>query len=301
MLWETDEPGEALRQRFGFGDQDAVADWLTEVLAEEWGITVRDCPRLVISDQNAIAWVASDDRDYVVKWSRDRDRFPRLDASTRLLRDLAAHDLPVAAPAASTAGHVRVELEGPAGRLSIAVLPELPGSWLDVTDRDAVRAAGACLADLHRALRISDVDPALREGSPRSVRTRIEGWLSSQRHRAGNAAFSRLERLVEDAPPLEGGPQLVHRDYRAANILTRESTVVGILDFDDVTMDHRVNDLAQACVYLATRFTNWGPTEPATQRLLWQAYHAVSPLSASEQVWLEILVLWQGLQAFPNP
>ena len=79
-----------------------------------------------------------------------------------------------------------------------------------------------------------------------------------------------------------------------------DSKVVGVLDFDDVMVGHRVKDLAQAFVYLSTRFTEWQPTTKAVGRALRAGYESVRPLSQAKARWFEILVLWQGLQAIPG-
>lgn len=158
MLWESVEPEAALRERFGFEGLGAVTEWVSRALRETWGIAVGGCPRMVISDHNAILWVVSNQGDLVVKWSRARELFAKLDRSTRLLRTLAGRGIPVASPIATTDGFDRTALEGPSGPLSVTVLPELPGDWLDVQDRVAVRSAGACLAEVHRALGASQPD-----------------------------------------------------------------------------------------------------------------------------------------------
>ena len=99
---------------------------------------------------------------------------------------------------------------------------------------------------------------------------------------------------------MEEKAQLVHRDYRAANILTRDSQIVGILDFDDVQVDHRVSDLAQASVYLSTLFKEWGPTSETTRLALREGYESVRPLTSAERQWLDVLVLWLGINAIPD-
>lgn len=299
MLWEPVEPDVALRKRFGFDSLGTVAEWVSTVLQETWGITVRGCSRMVISDHNAIVWVESNRGDLVVKWSRARERFTSLDASTRLLRTLAGRGIPVASPIATADGLDRVTLEGPSGALSVTVLPELTGDWLDVKDHAAVRSAGACLAEVHGALGASHHDV-----SPRSARAglkeRIGAWLADGDRGLAPEASRRLKDLLSGTPELDDEPQWVHNDFRAANILTRDSKVVGVLDFDDVMVEHRVNDLAKACVYLGTRFTEWRPTPTVVRRTLRAGYESVRPLGAAEARWFEILVLWQGLQAIPG-
>ncbi|HEX8497252.1 MAG TPA: phosphotransferase [Actinomycetales bacterium] len=300
MLWESGEPRDALRERFGFDTFETVAEWTSRALEETWGITVAGCLRMVISDQNAVLWVSSDRGDLVVKWSRARAHFGGLEATTRLLRLLAARGVPVAAPIATVDGLDRVALDGPAGALSVAVQPELSGHWLDVTDDAAVRSAGACLARVHRALGASRQDEAPAMSRPAALDARIDEWLAGGHRGPAPEASRRLAGLVSRAPELDDSVQLVHNDFRAANILTRDSRVVGVLDFDDVVVDHRVSDLAKACVYLGTRFTDWRPTPTAVRQTLCAGYESVRPLSRAEARWLEIVVLWHGLMALPG-
>lgn len=235
-----------------------------------------------------------------MKWSRAQDRFEALDVSTRLLRAVGAHGAPVAGPLPALDGRVRVVREGPAGPLSVAVLPELQGDWLDVDDLDAVHSAGAALATVHQALAASQASSAQPPAPPPDLAERITAWLARGDRGYAPAFSHRLERLLADAPPLDAPPQLVHHDVRAANILTRGSAVVGVLDFDEVAVSYRVDDLARASVYLATRFTNWGPTPRPARQALREGYEAAQPLSDSEARWLEILTLWYGLNAIPG-
>jgi Ser/Thr protein kinase RdoA (MazF antagonist) len=301
MLWESVEPETALKERFGFDDFAAVCGWVTKALDATWAITVTACPRMVISDQNAIVWAQSDRGDLVVKWSRARERFASLDASTRLLRSLAGRGVPVAAPLATTDALDRVILDGPSGELSVTVLPELSGDLLDVTDRAAVLSAGACLAGLHQALgagtHTSAAEPASRDAG---LTQRIGDWLASGDRGLAQEASRRLRDLLPEAPELDDEPQLVHNDFRAANILTQGSKVVGVLDFDEMVVEHRVHDLAKACVYLGTRFTTWQPTSSEVRQALRAGYESVRPFSPAEARWFEIIVLWQGIQAIPG-
>lgn len=305
MLWESVDPVDALHERFGFTDLDAATAWVSDVLEETWGLTVHACPRLVISAHNALVWVDSDRGDLVLKWSRARRRFPALASSTRLLLDVAEHGVPVAAPLPVRDGRVRIELEGPLGPLSVAVLPEVTGHWLDVTDLKAVASAGGTLARLHRALRTLEHRPSPTVPQHLAAQTedpapRLDRWLAESDRGLVPEASRHLAQMLADAPPLSQEQQLVHHDYRAANILVRDSAVVGVLDFDELEPAHRVDDLARASVYLATRFTNWRPTPRSARAALRKGYGAVQPLSDVEERWLEILTLWYGLTAVPD-
>lgn len=266
MLWERVEAEPALRERFGFGGFDEAGDWVGERLREVWGIEVARCARLVISGPNAIVWVDSDRGPLVVKWSLMRELFGQLEATTRLLRAMDERGVPVAAPVRALDGRDRVVLDGPIGELSLAVLPEVSGDWLDVGDDDAVRAAGACLAELHNALSQYDDE------------------------RLGDAG--RASAVPPGLPPLDEPKQLLHTDYRAANILTHGAKIVAVLDFDEMSRGYRVQDLAQASVYLATRFTDWQPTPEAVRRTLREGYESVRPLSPAEDEWYEPLIRW---------
>jgi Ser/Thr protein kinase RdoA (MazF antagonist) len=267
MLWEQVEPEQALRERFGFEGFDSAGAWVGRVLREVWGIQGAVCGRLVISDQNAIVWVDGDRGPMVVKWSRAQPLFGRLEASMRLLRVLDERGVPVAAPVRALDGRERVVLDGPAGELSLAVLPEVAGDWLDVGDEEAVRAAGACLAQLHNAL---------------------VGYEDERLSHAERAAYG----LGEGLPPLDDAKQLVHSDYRAANILVQGAKVVAVLDFDEMSWGYRVEDLARASVYLGTRFTNWQATPVAARLVLREGYESVRPLSSAEDQWYDALVRW---------
>lgn len=299
MLWESTAAGEALSERFGFATVDDAAAWCADALQASWGLDVASVGRVVISSQNAIVWASTDRGDVVVKWSRAAGEFARLDASTHLIRMLADRGLPVARPFSSRRGGDRAVLDGPVGALSVAVLPELRGAWLDVADPAAVRAAGATLAELHSALAAIEVDQALAM-EPVDWRARVQAWLAESADTAApdaRSAIDRLARLLAAAPNLEHRAQLIHNDYRAANILTRGSTIVGLLDFDDVAVTHPVYDVAKASVYLGTLFTDWGPTEPAVREAFRAGYESIRPLGDVETLWLEIMTLWLGLSA----
>ncbi|HEX7349854.1 phosphotransferase [Brachybacterium sp.] len=304
MLWESAEAGQALRERFGLTGIDGVARWLTGVLESRWDLTVLAVPRVTLSDHNAIAWVTTSTGPLIAKWSRAAPLFPRLAASTRLLGHLAQRGLPVAAPLPSHDGELRVETTGPAGPLSLAVLPEIMGNWLDVTDLAAVHAAGARLAELHDALGELDRPggPGVRDlapDPPAPLEDRLRQWLDHRDAGRVPAASARLAALVADLPPTTRPAQLIHGDYRAANLLVRDGSIAAILDFDEVRRDHPMADLAQAGTYLATLFRDWGPTPPPARAALRAGYDSVRPLGPSDARTLEVLSLWMAVAAIP--
>lgn len=298
MLWESDDAELALRERFGLDGREGAARWLEEVLDGHWGLSLQALPRLTLSDHNAIAWVTGERGPLVVKFSRAEDRFAQLAATTRLLTRLAARGIPVAEPLAALDGSVRIEADGPSGPLSLAVLPELDGTWLDVTDLQAVHSAGACLATVHSAFGDIDVQ-GLPHDPPRPLPERLADWLDERDPGRAPAASAHLAELLADLPAPADPPQLIHGDFRAANLLVRDAQIQAVLDFDDVRRDHRVADLAQASTYLATLFRHWGPTPAPARAALRAGYETVRPLSALESRWLEALTLWMGIAAIP--
>lgn len=300
MLWEDVDAAGALQGRFGFADLDEAGGWIADLLGRTWGLSVRSCSRLVLSGDNAVVWVAPDRGEpLVVKFSCATDRFARLDATTAALDHLARAGIPVAAPLRTRDQEFRVRASGPVGELSTGVFPELAGGWLDVSDAGAVHDAGAWLARTHAALADSPTDVPPRAAG--TLRDRVGAWLTGADPGHVPDASRRLAQLLSRAPELPGAPQVVHGDFRAANLLTRDGRVVGVLDLDDAHRAHPVEDLAQASVYLATRFRAWRPTPPVARTALVAGYASVRPLGTAERAWLELLVLWIGLCAVPGP
>lgn len=102
--------------------------------------------------------------------------------------------------------------------LSLGICPVVDGELLDVDNPAHVIDAGHMLASLHEAL-------------------------AAYPHRFNGALPGR-------------GAQLVHNDFRSANILYDTARISAVLDFDDVTHRARVSDLAKAAVLLGTRYHN---------------------------------------------
>ena len=80
-----------------------------------------------------------------------------------------------------------------------------------------------------------------------------------------------------------GTEQLVHNDFRSANILRGDTSITAVLDFDDVTYRTRVADVAKATVLLGTRYHDWGPTSEVVRDAFVAAYGGQAPLTSTEQ------------------
>ena len=250
MLWESDDPTEQLEKRFGFRGGAAVADWVAGALARWWAADVTACERVVISSWNAMAWVVVGDQRRVVKWSALPHRFATLSDSAQLVTWLGDRGLPVVTPIPATDGRLLVEcgnetrgrlasrLPLPGQRFLVGVLPVVEGELLDVDDPAQVRDAGRMLASLHAALAVYP---------------------------------DRVGRGRRSARP-RGRKQLVHHDFRSANILHDGTRITAVLDFEEVTYATRVADLARAAVLLGTRYRNWRPTSPEVRDAFVSAY-----------------------------
>jgi homoserine kinase type II len=234
MLWESADPSQELTRRFGFRDGASAAEWVADVLGRYWELEVVRCDRLVISDRNVMAWVEAGGRPLIAKWSSLPHRFSHLENAARVVAWLDTQGIPVAAPMAATDGRLLVELGNdargqlrsrlplPGGRFLVGVLPVLEGDLLAVDDPGQVDDAGRMLATIHQALATY----------PGQVRRRGQGAQT----------------------------QLVHNDFRSANILHDGTRISAVLDFEEITYDTRVADIAKSAVLLATRYRDWGPT-----------------------------------------
>ncbi|MFC8798965.1 phosphotransferase enzyme family protein [Promicromonospora sp. NPDC057138] len=169
MLWEAVDPAKALARRFRFESPTAAVDWLSDVLAEYWGLALSSCERLVISSGNIMAWIIVGERRMIAKWSAHTPAFTRLAAIARLTCWLDERGVPVSAPQPARDGRLQLELDG----FSLALQNVVPGDLLDVADAAQVRAAGEMLSTLHAELAAyPDVVPTRK---PRRSGTQLVG------------------------------------------------------------------------------------------------------------------------------
>lgn len=292
MLWESTEPSVALRERFGFDDGQQLADWLTTTLDDHWGLAVISVDRVLISAANAVAWIRTDQGPLVAKWSIVTDLFPRLAELARLTDWLDRRGLPVSAPRPATDGSLHLETD----RVSLGLQSVINGDFLDPDDLDQVTDAGVQLARFQTALAdYPDVDrivaasgqtdpPGLRE----VVATALERMSEPQLQAGGGVLRERLATLPD---PDELHWQLVHNDFRAANVLYSSEGLLAVLDIEEARVAPRVAELAKACVLLGTQFRNWAPITPATRAAFLAGYRSVHALSPAEEEWLAALTL----------
>jgi homoserine kinase type II len=300
MLWEKDDAAEVLAARFGFSDSAAVSQWVAATVSVHWGFEVESVSRIVMSGHNALAWISASSGSYLAKWSVLPERFQRLSVLTQLTAWLGERGLPVSQPVASVDGRVQLEV---GDGTSISLQHQISGQLLDVTDRDQVRAAGAALARLHAALARypGTAEAGELADPPKLLATRITGWLDSDHSSAlSPSAREKLISLVASTPPDRMAAQLVHGDFRAANILCAGNQVAAVLDFEEARIDFPIMELAQSAVMLGTRFRDWGPVPSHVHAWLLDGYESERPLTSAEAGWWNLLVLWFSLLLVPS-
>jgi homoserine kinase type II len=304
MLWESEDPLIALK-KFGFQTPGEASNWVLEVVATLWNVTAVSCERVVLSALNALAWLRTNDGDRIAKWSIYEPRFEFLSEAAKLTSWLDAQRVPVSAPIPARSGRLRAQADG----ALIELQSVCPGELLDVVDPSQVSAAGATLAQLHEALaRYPDVEGVVAAGDdaawPRRLTNgdvrgplagRIDEWLAANGDRVPADLALALRGQLDVSPLIERPLQLVHNDYRSANVICQSGEVSAVLDFEEVRMDQAVVDVAWAAVMLGTRFRNWRPTPQKVMSTFLKGYCSVRPLSDVEAGWLPRLLLWQML------
>lgn len=297
MLWEAHDPLSALDKRFGFTDEKSAADWVAATLDEHWGVRIRACERIVISDHNALAWVDTQSGRLLAKWSVAPWLFERLAEIARLTHWLNDQSLPVSVPLPALDGRLQVEVDN----TSMSLQREIKGDLLDTDDPHQVHVAGAILAQLQDALAAYPEADRIAAPSqpPTPLPARITGWLDSDdaQHvpaKAGDA----LRRLLTDLPSDDLPIQLAHYDFRSANVLCAGTEIAAVIDFEEVRLDHRVVELARSAVLLGTRFHDWGPVSPEVHAEFLAGYQSARPLTPVEAGWWDALLLWQSLASF---
>jgi homoserine kinase type II len=297
MLWEAQDPRHALGGRFGFSDGPAAGRWVADTLDKHWGVRIDSCERIVMSGGNALAWVGTPSGRLLAKWSVMPERFPRLAETARLTNWLHGRGLPVSAPVPARDGRLQVEVD----RVSMGLQHEIVGDLLDTADLNQVWATGAVLARLQDALAAyPDADRIPAPAVPsKTLTARVTDWLDSRADHLPVAARDTLRGLVAGAPSDRLARQLVHFDFRSANILCANGEITAILDFEEARHDHRLVELARAAVLLGTRYHNWGPVPAEVRAEFLTGYESERRLTPAEAGWLDILLLWQGLEMVP--
>lgn len=259
-----------------------VPTWVLATLtATHWGRTGTLHPLTSERDQNHR--FESSDGSFTLKLANPAEPTPLTEFQTLALRHVALHapDLPVPRVIPARDGRTIVPTEDGALRL-LTWRPGTPLAHLPRTP-DLAGAIGSALGRLdatlqgyhhpaadHRLLwdirHASDLAP-LTSALPEDLKPRVAACL---------AHF-----ITHTAPTLARLPrQVIHGDFNPHNLLADPADparLTGILDFGDMTLSHRICDLAVAASYLID------PSDPTALLVpLTRAYHQANPLTAEE-------------------
>ncbi len=296
MLWESIDAHVALRQRFQFTSTEHATHWLMQTVAHAYALPVEAVDRLVISSSNLLAWLSTSNGPHIAKCCAQASAHEWLSNVADLLVWLDQCHVPVSVPVPTPTGQRQVRCD----HLTLSLQRVISGQLLDPTHLDQAHTAGIVLAQVHAALaaypRASDfitTSPIL------PLDATIRKWVEQNGPRLSNPAFGTSSRALQQLqtsrlPKL--AIQLVHGDYRAANILWYAGKISAILDFEELLWGYRVNDLAWAAVHLGTLFHQWGPVSAEVHAAFLGGYETILRLSGDERVWLPILLTWHSLQ-----
>ncbi len=304
-LWEDLDAGQIV-ERLQFDSKDGLEDWIRPTLYDGWGLPPDVVvERVVVSGVNALAFVRTDVSAFVMKWATADSEPSRSDVGFRAMRKLDAVGVSVALPVPTRSGADALQLVD----RRVALHPFMEGTHLSVGDDEQVRTAGRVLARLHDAL--SDVEEPWPEG-PVGERTdperEAQSFLDSVRSESLCSAYSAAHRDTARLTAAALGefhaipePQLVHFDFRSANLIWNDSLrTLTVLDFEEIRLAPRALDIARSAALLGTRFRDWVPTTAHQRAEFLAGYLEVDQLEDSElrsvQIYLCIELL-RGAQA----
>lgn len=254
---------------------------LGRLTATHWGLTGTLHPLTSERDQNHRLDTAS--ASFTLKLANPAEPAPLTAFQTEALLHTAAQAPDLPTPRVIPARDARTIIPTPDGALRL--LSWLPGTPLAHLPRTAglARSIGAALGQLDAALasfhhpaadhhllwdirNARDLAP-LTSTFPDDLKPRVTAVL---------ARFS-----SQTSPALATLPrQVIHGDFNPHNLLAdpnNPSRLTGILDFGDMTLSHRICDLAVAASYLID------PADPPSLLIpLISAYHHTNPLTESE-------------------
>lgn len=300
MLWESVDADAALTRRFGFVTADDTVRWLAGTLSSRYKIELRSVDRLVISAGNLMAWTLTSEGPLIVKACMYPGEHPRLQAIAELLAWLQRDGFPVSALLPTPDGELQLELDA----ISVGVQRVFAADMLDPTRLDQVARAGTTLARLHESFirypQAADVD---RKPAPVPFETDIAGWLEKNTPDDPRLrpAFATLQQRAAGLDSVGLDTQLIHLDFRAANILWADGDIVAVLDFEQIARGYRVADVVHAATRLGTFFHNWGPLTAAARAAFLAGYQKRLPLSEKEWAWIEVLTLLEAVGLAVQP
>jgi len=251
---------------------------------------------------------------YVIRRNQRRLGRASLELRHQLHTWLSEHDVPCPSILPSRCGETSVEVDGRIFEVATFIngeeyCPARPGQSASV---------GSVLAGYHRA--VVDFPGKPVPQPPRYCPSVLIGLTERLMHRdfLGDLTVqlswydrrgSELRARLNDVAYAKLPQTLIHGDVHGDNFLFRGDEVVGLLDFDQVAIDARLVDVADALVAFAhgkppENWSPWGvyegPLDLQRARMLLDGYEAAGRISAAERsalpLILEVLYLQGNLR-----
>ncbi len=245
---------------------------------------------------------------YVVRRNQRRLGKASLELRHQLHAWLSDHDVPCPSILPSRCGETSVEVDGRIFEVATFIngeeyCPARPAQSASV---------GNVLAGYHRAVVDFPGQPILQPPrycpsvllglTERLMHRDILGDLTTQLSWYDRRA-AELRTRLSDVAYAKLPQSMIHGDVHSDNLLFRGDEVVGLIDYDQITIDARLVDMADALVAFAQGKApdNWspwgvynGPLDLERARLLLDGYEAAGTLSSSERSALPLIieVLW---------
>lgn len=253
---------------------------------------------------NETAFAETSAGRYVVRRNQRKLGRTSLELRHRLLAWLRARGFPAPRLIPARGGQTAVELDG---RI-FEVFTFIDGDEFNPERPAHLVGAGTVLARYHGAVE-GFPDPPPSQG-PRYSTSSLGGLIERvmQRDMMGDLTeplnwYDRRAADLRTALPDQayaGLPQvLIHGDVHRDNLIFRGDTVAALIDFDQVTVDARLVDLADALVDFAVGppprdWYPWGvyagPLDAGRARSLLDGYCQILTLSAAERAALPVIV-----------
>jgi homoserine kinase type II len=259
---------------------------------------------------NETAFVETSLGRFVVRRNQRRLGQASLELRQRLLTFLRNRAFPAPRLVAARNGATAISVNG----RFFEIFNFIEGDDFNPDRMAHLKNIGAILARYHRVIVAFPDPPPPQE--PRYVPGGLHGLTERlmQRDLMGDltvqlswydARAAELRRALPDAAYAALPHVLIHGDIHRDNFLFRGDVVAALIDFDQVTIDARIVDLADALVGLATcpgpeGWSPWGvypgPLDMERTHMLLAGYHAKAPLTLAERAALPALVETVWLQ-----
>lgn len=253
---------------------------------------------------NETAFVETSVGRYVVRRNQRSLGRANLELRHQLLQWLRTHAFPSPRLVPARNGATAVEVDG---RI-FEVFTFIDGDEFNIDRPAHISGTGGILARYHRT--VANFPHLPPRQAPRYNPASLLGLVERLMHRDIMGELTELlnwydrraaalRRMLPDEAYAALPHVLIHGDMHRDNVIFRGDAVAALIDFDQVTVDARMVDLADALVDFTVGDAppDWypwgvyaGPLDPQRARLMLEGYHTIAPLTAEERKALPVLV-----------